>query len=42
MALARPPLAVILLPSLFPFLLCSQRFCGFWYVRPELPPTDPP
>ena len=31
-------LAVILLPALFPFLLCSKRFCSFWYVRPELPP----
>lgn len=27
--------AVIVLPALFPFLLCSKRFCSFWYVRPE-------
>ncbi len=27
--------AVILLPALFPFLLCSKRFCSFWYVRPK-------
>ena len=27
--------SVVILPILFPFLLCSRSFCSFWYKRPK-------